>query len=166
MKGKKKWIIIGVIVLIAIFGALGNDDAPKTDEAAVTEQTEDQKNAADVSAEDEEQTEAQAGPEESNAETDSAGTDAPDGVSPELKEFLDSYEAFMDEYCEFMKTYDESDSAALLKYADLMAKYYDFSEKAEAWDEDNMTDEESLYYLKVMNRVNEKLYAAGLETGN
>ena len=164
MKGKKKWIIIGVIVLMAIFGALGNDDTPKTDEAASAEQTEEQESAADVSTEAEEQAES----EESNAEAeaDSAGTDAPDGISPELKEFLDSYEAFMDEYCEFMKNYDESDSAALLKYADLMKKYYDFSEKAEAWDEENMTDEESLYYLKVMNRVNEKLYAAGLETGN
>ena len=38
-----------------------------------------------------------------------------------------------------------------------MEKYYEFSEKAEAWDEEDMTDEETLYYLKVMNRVNEKL---------
>lgn len=36
------------------------------------------------------------------------------------------------------------------------------SKEAEAWDEEDMTDEESLYYLKVMNRVNEKLYAAGI----
>ena len=45
----------------------------------------------------------------------------------------------------------------------LMKKYYEFSEKAEAWEEEEMTDEESLYYLKVMNRVNEELYETGIE---
>lgn len=163
MKGKKKWIIIAVIVVLAVFGALGggSDKAPKEradapDEVSETSEDQAADTGKDQAAEDDnEEAEVQ---EEEAADTGSdSKSDAPDGVSPELVEFLDSYEAFMDEYCEFMKNYNESDPTQLLKYASLMEKYYEFSEKAEAWDEGNMTDEETLYYIKVMNRVNEKL---------
>ena len=160
MKGKKKWIVIGVIVLLLIFGALGgknsdkapadNGDTSQAESAEVAEQAEE---ATEEQTEDEQAEEAAETTEPEEEQT----SDVPDGVSPELVEFLDSYEAFMDEYCEFMKNYNESDPTQLLKYASIMEKYYEFSEKAEAWDEEDMTDEETLYYLKVMNRVNEKL---------
>ena len=75
------------------------------------------------------------------------------GVSP--KEFFEFTEPEI-------KNYDESDATQLLEYASLMAKYSDFAEKAEAWDEEEMTDEELVYYVKVMNRVNEKLLEAGV----
>ena len=107
--------------------------------------------------------ESDANDDEDKADKEAESDNAPEGISPELKEFLDSYEAYMDEYCEFMKTYDQNDVTQLAKYASLMKKYYEFSEKAEAWEEEEMTDEESLYYLKVMNRVNEKLYETGIE---
>ena len=32
MKGKKKWIVIAVIVLLALFGAMGGKDYDKTPE--------------------------------------------------------------------------------------------------------------------------------------
>ena len=158
-KGKKKWIIIGVIAVLVIFGALSNDDKDKaqvSESEQLVAQTEEQ---AEEQAEEAVETEPA---EEAVPETEAPETEQAEGVRPELVEFLDSYEAFMDEYCEFMTNYNESDAAQLLKYASLMEKYYDFSKKAEAWDEEDMTDEESLYYLKVMNRVNEKLYAAGI----
>ena len=161
MKGKKKLIVIAIIVLLAIFGALGGKgsdkapaDNPGEDETAETEVNEEQ-----TVEEEEEQ------PAETTEPEEEQRSDAPEGVSPELVEFLDSYEAFMDEYCEFMKNYNESDPTQLLKYASIMEKYYEFSEKAEVWDEDEMTDEESLYYLKVMNRVNEKLLETGVAVG-
>lgn len=78
-------------------------------------------------------------------------------VDPDLKAFLDSYEAFMDEYCEFMESYDSSDMTALLKYSELMVKYADFAEKADAYDADTMSEVDSAYYLEVMLRVNNKL---------
>ncbi len=170
MKGKKKWIVIAVIVLLAIFGAPGgkgsdkapgdNTDTSQTEAAEVEEQAaEDEK--ADEPAETAEPEEEQM----SGAPEKEQTSGAPEGVSPELAEFLDSYEAFMDEYCEFMKSYNESDPAQMLKYAALMEKYYEFSKKAEAWDEEDMTDEETLYYIKVMNRVNEKLLETGIAVG-
>lgn len=172
MKGKKKWIIIAVIVVLAVFGALGNKDKDKalgSDAEPPAAQTEEQSDYEATTGEDqaaEDDTEEVEVHEEEAAGTGSYSTsDAPEGVSPELVEFLDSYEAFMDEYCEFMKNYNESDPTQLLKYASLMEKYYEFSEKAEAWDEENMTDEETLYYIKVMNRVNEKLLETGIAVG-
>ena len=161
MKGKKKWIVIAIIVLLAIFGALGgkgSDKAP-ADNPGEAETAETEVNEEQTVEEEEEQ------PAETTEPEEEQTSDAPEGVSPELVEFLDSYEAFMDEYCEFMKNYNESDPTQLLKYASIMEKYYEFSEKAEAWDEDEMTDEESLYYLKVMNRVNEKLLETGVAVG-
>ncbi len=168
-KGSKKWIIIIVILVLAIFGAVsgGGKDVKSEDpgEAAVPAEQSDQgeqeaetEEPADESETESEDAEAES---EEQAETEETETDA-DGISPELKEFLDSYEAFMDEYCEFIKNYDESDATQLLEYASLMAKYSDFAEKAEAWDEEEMTDEELVYYVKVMNRVNEKLLEAGV----
>ena len=190
MKGKKKWIVIAVIVLLALFGAMGGKDYDKTPEdKAGTSQTEaagtDEQSAgvsqtgsagADQHAAGVSQTgstgvDEQAAEDESGEVAGAAGSeedhtsDAPEGISPELVEFLDSYEAFMDEYCEFMKSYNESDPAQLLKYASLMEKYYEFSKKAEAWDEEEMTDEQTMYYLKVMNRVNEKLLETGVAVG-
>lgn len=161
MKGKKKWIVIVVIILLAIFGTLGgkgSDKAP-ADGPGETETAEAEVNESETNEDAEEQPADTAEPEEEQT------SDAPDGISPELVEFLDSYEAFMDEYCEFMKNYNESDPTQLLKYASIMEKYYEFSEKAEAWDEETITDEETLYYLKVMNRVNEKLLETGVAVG-
>ena len=151
--------------MLAIFGAVsggGKDAKPEdTGEAAVpAEQSDQDEQEAEAPADESEEVETPETSDETEAEAEPE-TDA-DGISPELKEFLDSYEAFMDEYCEFMKNYDESDATQLLEYASLMAKYSDFAEKAEAWDEEEMTDEELVYYVKVMNRVNEKLLEAGV----
>ena len=102
------------------------------------------------------------------AQTEGKGTDgqaaaaeeagsAADGVSADFKEYMDSYEEFMNEYCDFMETYDESDPAALVKYTSLMAKYAEFAEKVEQYDENNLSAEDYKYYLDVMNRVNKRL---------
>ena len=62
-----------------------------------------------------------------------------DAVTPELKEFLDSYESFMNDYCDFMATYDSSDMTALIKYASLMESYAEFMDKADDYDTDDMS---------------------------
>ena len=169
-KGKKKWIIIVVIVVIALFGAVGGRGSDKADleddktqdaaEQTVIDEGEEVETADEDAGEN-----AAADEAEKDADANDVNELAPDGIRPELKEFLDSYEAFMYEYCEFMLSYDSNDTSQLLKYASLMEKYYEFSEKAEAWDEEDMTDEEILYHLKVMNRVNEKLLETEVALG-
>ena len=61
-----------------------------------------------------------------------------------------------------MENYDESNAADLIKYTSTLAKLADLEEKAEAWNDNDLTEEESLYYLQVMNRTNEKLAAVSL----
>ena len=82
-------------------------------------------------------------------------------VSSDLKEMLDSYEAFMDEYVEFMKTYQESDDTMgmLSKYSEYMQKYLDFAQKVEAVDTSNMSAADYAYYIEVTSRVSQKLLA-------
>ena len=78
-------------------------------------------------------------------------------ISPELKDFLDSYESFMDEYCEFMKNYNAADTTKMMEYLQILQKYSDFAEKADAWKDKELSDAETAYYLEVLNRVNTKL---------
>lgn len=82
------------------------------------------------------------------------------GVDPDLKEFLDSYEAFMDEYVVFMKKYKDDPGNAismLSEYAVIMEKYTDFAEKIDKYDSNEMSTEDAKYYLEVINRCNQKM---------
>ena len=78
------------------------------------------------------------------------------GIRPEIKEAIDSYEAFMDKYCEFMKSYDASDMSALTTYLSMMEQYSDTMEKFDALEAD-LTDAEMAYYTEVQLRVSQKL---------
>ena len=82
-----------------------------------------------------------------------------DGMRPEFKEAMDTYESFMDEYVEFMKKYkaDPSNANLLADYAEYMSKYTDFVTKFEEWDKGEMNKSELKYYLEVSNRVTQKL---------
>ena len=98
-----------------------------------------------------------------NAETEEASAqqeqDASGDVSPDLKEMLDSYEAFMDEYVEFMNSYKESGDAMsmLSQYTEYMQKYTDLMQKIESVDTSNMSAADYAYYIEVTSRVSEKL---------
>lgn len=82
-----------------------------------------------------------------------------EGLRPEFKEAMDSYEAFMDEYVAFMKKYNETDDTGsmLLDYAAYIAKYADAVAKLDEIDEDSLTEEEMRYYTDVNLRVAQKL---------
>ena len=84
-----------------------------------------------------------------------------DGMRPEFKEAMDSYEAFFDEYCDFMEAYNTSGNTAgmLDEYAKFLSQYTDTMEKFDAWEED-LNDTELTYYIQVQNRINQKLLAA------
>lgn len=82
------------------------------------------------------------------------------GVDPDLKAFLDSYEAFMDEYVDFMKKYmaDPGNVISMLsEYTEIMEKYEDFADKIDKYDSDKMSTEDAKYYLEVVNRCNQKM---------
>ncbi len=99
-------------------------------------------------------------PEETEAEEKEEVSD--NIIRPEIREAIDSYEAFIDEYCEFMARYSESDGSdlgLLVDYATFMGKLEDYTEKFDAL-EDDLTDAEYWYYIEVVNRCNEKMLKA------
>ncbi|MDO4501317.1 MAG: zinc ribbon domain-containing protein [Erysipelotrichaceae bacterium] len=83
-------------------------------------------------------------------------------VDPDLKKFLDEYEVFIDEYIAFMTKYSESDNpvSLLVDYTKIMYRYEEMEKSLDNYDEDNMSAIDAAYYLEVMNRCNNKMYAA------
>ena len=97
---------------------------------------------------------------ESGAAKETKPAQTVDGVDPELKAFLDSYEEFMDEYILFMKKYmdDPGNAITMLgEYASIMEKYGEFAEAVEKYDEKEMSTADAKYYLEVTNRINQKM---------
>ena len=98
-------------------------------------------------------------------ECDEDSEDESDGVTPELKAFLDSYEAYMDEYIEFMTLYKENptDIAYITQYATMMTKAAEFANAIDEYDTEEMSEADQAYYLEVMARVNQKMIDASLD---
>lgn len=96
-----------------------------------------------------------------NAENKNVNADEElvDGMRPEFKEAMDSYEAFYDEYCDVMKKYaaNPTDMEILTSYTNMLTKAAEMSEKFEAWEGNEMNDAELKYYLDVNNRITKKL---------
>lgn len=82
-------------------------------------------------------------------------------IRPEVKEFLDAYEACMDEYVDFMQKYMNADPSGMASmmgdYYRILTRYTEFAEKIDAFDESELTNAELAYYLEVTNRVSQKL---------
>lgn len=105
----------------------------------------------------------------SDTETEVPEEDKPaenlvDGIRPEFKEALDSYEDFFDEYCDFMKKFNESpdDLSLLGEYTEYLTQYSETMEKMDELDDGEMNDAELKYYLEVTTRINQKLIDAAL----
>ena len=94
-----------------------------------------------------------------DSETGKTEEESSDGVDPDLKAFLDSYEEFMDEYIDFMQKYmaNPTDLTLLGEYADMMQKCADFEEKVDKYDTKEMSTADAAYYLEVTNRVTQKM---------
>lgn len=95
----------------------------------------------------------------SNETTNNESSGLVDGMRPEFKEAMDSYEAFYDEYCDFMKKYkaNPSDITLITEYANMVSKLADMDAKFNAWDESEMNVAELKYYAEVSSRVAQKL---------
>lgn len=99
---------------------------------------------------------------DASADDSSAASDEPaysDEVSPDFKEAMDAYEAFIDEYVEFMKTYSAADDPTVLlaEYSDIMTRYAEYMYWIDSIDESELSPADEAYYLEVTGRVTQKL---------
>ena len=83
-------------------------------------------------------------------------------ISPDLIEFLDSYEAFIDEYCDFMKQYmaNPTDFNLLMQYSAILSEYSKFTQAVDNYDTSTMNEAESLYFAEVTLRCSQKMLKA------
>lgn len=97
--------------------------------------------------------------ESTKEETTSSSENLVDGMRPEFKEAMDSYEAFYDEYCDFMEEYaaNPSDLGLISEYSEIVSKASDMDKKFEKWDDEDLNDAELQYYLEVSERISKKL---------
>lgn len=115
--------------------------------------------------------------EESNDTTTSSDTTAPstdkpsepdrseepdknaDGLDPDFKAAMDSYEKFFDEYVAIMKKYADNptDMSILSDYTKYMGQYADMMRKFEKWENEDLNLAETAYYIDVQARVSKKL---------
>lgn len=81
------------------------------------------------------------------------------GLRPEFKAAMDSYEAFYDEYIEFMKSYSSNptDLQLIKEYGSMLIELNNMDKALDEWDEDEMNDQELAYYIEVTSRVTQKL---------
>ena len=86
-----------------------------------------------------------------------------DGLRPEFKEAMDSYEAFYVEYCELFKKYSKNptDLSLIAQYTKMMQEAVEMTAAFEKWDQDEMNTAELKYYLEVNGRVTAMLIEVG-----
>lgn len=109
------------------------------------------------------QSSAAATPTASGATAAESASSNDDGtVSADIKDALDSYEAFVDDYIEFMDRYKNSgDTASMMNdYLEYMQEYNELSQKIDAIDENSLSVADHAYYVEVMSRVSQKLLSA------
>ena len=82
------------------------------------------------------------------------------GVTPELADFLLSYELFIDDYCTFMESFDSSNPLLLVRYSELLKQATELEEKANTYDESSMSTIDQTFYLESMTRINQRLLEA------
>lgn len=98
-------------------------------------------------------------PDES-AEEDTA--ESVSGIRPEFQEAMDSYEAFYDEYIDLLQQYSENptDLTLLNEYMDMMTRVVEMDEQFNAWEDEDLSTEEALYFSEVSLRISEKMIEA------
>ncbi|MGI5989713.1 MAG: DUF6591 domain-containing protein [Lachnospiraceae bacterium] len=105
---------------------------------------------------------------ETEAETEApAETAAPEeaedssGVSPEVKDALDTYEAMMNEYCDIMERYENADASEVYsmldEYTSALETYSEAMDKLDSIDEDSLSTADYEYYIDVTSRVSKRL---------
>ena len=103
--------------------------------------------------------------EEIKSSTEDNSTTNNIGLRTDFKNAMDSYEKFVDEYIIFMQKYNSNptDYELIKEYATYLGKYNDMVNKFEKWEDEDLNDAETAYYIEVQTRVNKKLMEASLE---
>ncbi len=154
---RKRVVTLALLICMTCSSAACGSSKPV--EATIPTATSETESVAETAGEEdteiEETTEEPTEEPETNAKEESSS----DGISPEFKDAMDSYEAFFDEYVEFMKNYAESEDTLSMMgdYADYMAKYADAMEKMDGIKEEDLSTEEYTYYIEVMAHIQKKL---------
>jgi len=149
------YMVLLLVVMVVVFSACGEktNSSENVEKEAVVEVKED---AVEEALEEE---------SVAKAEVMEEAVELVDGMRPEFKEAMDSYEAFYKEYCKVLKKYKENpaDLAILTEYSGLMEKSIEMGEKFEEWDEDELNTEELKYYVEVSGRITQMLVEVGEE---
>ena len=97
----------------------------------------------------------QAQPQEAKPEEPSES----DGISPEFKASMDSYEAFFDEYVDFMRRYkeDPTNMELLGELGDMLSREADMIREFDKIEDQDLSSAEMAYYLEVHARIYKKL---------
>lgn len=127
---------------------VGETSDEESSEAASTDET----GTAEANAD-------EASVDETTVQETSAAGELVDGMRPEFKDAMDSYEAFYDEYCDYMTKYyaDPTDTSLLSNYSSLMQQYNEMNQEFEEWGGEDLNSEELSYYTEVNARVLQKL---------
>ncbi|WP_302392144.1 DUF6591 domain-containing protein [Eggerthella sinensis] len=138
-----KKIALALCTAMVAFGLVACGGSPASDDA---------ENSASVS------TSSPSSETRSNDEAPPSDAQA-SGTTTDLKDAMDSYEAFIDEYVEFMEKYKSAEDASslLADYSEYMSKYADAMAKIDEIDESSLSPADLAYYSEVQTRVAEKL---------
>ena len=80
-----------------------------------------------------------------------------EGVSPEVKEFLASYEAFVNEYSGFLATYDQNNFTQQTQYLKYLHNYSEISDQAAELGASDLSETDRAYFDAVMARAAKRL---------
>ena len=160
-----KFIIIVIVLLAVLKACFGKDDKPepKHEEPQVVEKQEDPKPAEEQPQEVVEEPEPEPEPEVEEEEPQKEVVDQ-NGIRPEFKKSMESYEAFFDEYIEFLNAFkqDSTSLSMITKYAEFMAKYEKAMSEMDKIDESELTEAEDILFLETQLRINNKLAEAAI----
>lgn len=160
-----KFVIIAIVLLAVLKACFGKDDKPepKHEEPQVVEKQEDSKPVEEQPQEVVEEPEPELEPEVEEEEPQEEVVDQ-NGIRPEFKKSMESYEAFFDEYIEFMSSfkYEDAGLSALAKYTEFLTKYEKAMSEMDKIDESELTEAEDKLFLETQLRINNKLAEAAI----
>lgn len=96
--------------------------------------------------------------ESANSTTADNSTDS-DEISPDLINYLESYENFVDEYCEFMRAYmnNPTDMNLLNQYTDILNTMNEYTAAVDNYNTSDMNEAELAYFMEVTARCSTKM---------
>ncbi len=166
-------IVLGMMIVLSLAACGGNNkQAGNKDNSEPTQAIETKKSTeakeeqkATVSETDAPETEAaktKTNETEAPKKDENKGSDSDNQgiIRADIKEAIDSYEAFVDEYCEFVKNYDSTDMTMLNEYMDLVSKEVEMTKEFKEIENKDLNDAEALYYSEVSLRCSQKLLEA------